>query len=717
MLEPLELRSYPSCDNCLSWSADGEIAVASGEIVYVLSPKPNREEKQQDQAAQRSSGAQWDISKLKTNAFTLDELPLLLPEPGATFSIGEEQSMSPAIAVAWSAPRLAAYGKCMLAVLTSNLALSLWQAVDGASKWNRALVVNHALRKYFKTLTGDNGPLLRRKQRIRAFSWNYFALNKFNDPDSCHNSGINFLVVSNDTNDIVILRVTAPSYGQSASAVVLTHYSASSEGICLSRSIEQGSMFSGYTAKRATITRVSSSTWLNKPMLGDHGAADLRIWSSLIAFMFGSELAILRLDLDTISMNTEITIKRIELLNLEWTLDYTTTDRDIKGPLHWIETAETSHNLGLAAGIICGFVILTIPKNIWSESILRVDIHEEKFDASLAKWHPISGFTSRVGDTSNSSDLYILTLSSLHQLEFPSMRSKKQPLSNGNEFSQDDYLRRNVEGCRDRFDLDYDLGGMSTAKTWGLCSHRGWIATCATFHPTDMVQHTTSSQERTTIFFAPPSLERSDHTEPGLPWHMPAITPTSIQHSAGKVIAFTLANKQPQSPDDLWLRKLLYAAACSTVFHSALESSSLAKEVLQDLARESSIDLGLEISMLEDLAEGSDKLKAVTIPPKSTEQLESNGAGVYEQCDICGGGIEWFSPVESQCVGGHLFARCALTFLSIQNPSISKRCCRCGRECLDNTSEAMGIEGTKGLLAKLLERFDECPYCGGKFKA
>ncbi|EGD97716.1 hypothetical protein TESG_05117 [Trichophyton tonsurans CBS 112818] len=568
MLEPLELRSYPSCDNCLSWSADGEIAVASGEIVYVLSPKPNREEKQQDQAAQRSSGAQWDISKLKTSAFTLDELPLLLPEPGATFSIGEEQSMSHAIAVAWSAPRLAAYGKCMLAVLTSNLALSLWQAVDGASKWNRALVVNHALRKYFKTLAGDNGPLLRRKQRIRAFSWNYFAPNKFNDPDSCHSSGINFLVVSNDTNDIVILRVTAPSYGQSASAVVLTHYSASSEGICISRSIEQGSVFSEYTAKRATITRVSSSTWLNKPMLGDYGAADLRIWSSLIALMFGSELAILRLDLDTISMNSEITIKRIELLNLEWTLDHTTTDRDIKGPLHWIETA-----------------------------------------------------------------------------------------------------------------------------------------------------HTTSSQERTTIFFAPPSLERSDHTEPGLPWHMPAITPTSIQHSAGKVIAFTLANKQPQSLDDLWLRKLLYAAACSTIFHSALESSSRAKEVLQDLARESSINLGLEISMLEDLAEGSDKLKAVTIPPKSTEQLESNRIGVFEQCDICGGGIEWFSPVESQCVGGHLFARCALTFLSIQNPSISKRCCRCGRECLDNTSEALGIEGTKGLLAKLLERFDECPYCGGKFKA
>lgn len=36
MLGPLELQLFPSCFNCISWSADGEIAVAAGEYVQIL---------------------------------------------------------------------------------------------------------------------------------------------------------------------------------------------------------------------------------------------------------------------------------------------------------------------------------------------------------------------------------------------------------------------------------------------------------------------------------------------------------------------------------------------------------------------------------------------------------------------------------------------------------------------------------------------------------
>jgi hypothetical protein len=36
MLEPLELQIYPSSYHCISWSEDGEIAVATGEYVQVL---------------------------------------------------------------------------------------------------------------------------------------------------------------------------------------------------------------------------------------------------------------------------------------------------------------------------------------------------------------------------------------------------------------------------------------------------------------------------------------------------------------------------------------------------------------------------------------------------------------------------------------------------------------------------------------------------------
>lgn len=36
MLNPFNLQLFPSCYNCLSWSADGELAVAAGEYLYIL---------------------------------------------------------------------------------------------------------------------------------------------------------------------------------------------------------------------------------------------------------------------------------------------------------------------------------------------------------------------------------------------------------------------------------------------------------------------------------------------------------------------------------------------------------------------------------------------------------------------------------------------------------------------------------------------------------
>ncbi|KAM5483705.1 hypothetical protein MaudMau93_006212 [Microsporum audouinii] len=747
MLEPLELRSYPSCSNCLSWSADGEVAVAAGEIVYVLvcwnlrprsyrignieansynkqSPKPSKEEKQQDQAAQRPTGSQWDISKLKTNAFTLNELPLLLPEPGTTFSLGEEQSASHAVSVAWSSPRLAVYGKCMLAVLTSNLTLSLWHAVDGASRWNRTLIVNHALRKYFKTIVRDDSSMLRRKQRIRAFSWSYLSLQatqeEVDDKGSRHGGGIHFLIVSNDTNDIVVLRVTAPSYGQSAIATVLSHYSLLPQRVQLFQLAEQSSLFAELSSSRATITTISSSVWIKKLELEAFSASVPQIWKVLIAFTYGSKLEILHLETEITATHDEPMIQRFELYNKELSLQYSMATLGLKGPLHWLETTEDDNILWLAAGIMNGFIVITIPKDTWAQAVIEAKVHKEKFDASFANWHPISGFASRKDGTTDGSLLYTTTLSSLHLLGFPTMETQIQQPTDDEEYSQSLYLKKEVESFRDRFDLDYDLSGMSTAKSWGLCSYRGWIATCATFHPTDMVQHTTSSQERMTLFFAPPGPDRFDHTKPGMPWHMPATTPGSIQESACKVIQFTLKHRPAQLMKDPWAQKLLYAAACSVIvyYNSDPRLVAQAQEVMQALADEPSVDLSLEMTLLDELLREPHRLCTRTISPKTKNQLKGGaGSSMFEKCDICDSGIEWYSPVESQCAEGHLFARCALTFLSIQDPSISKRCSRCERECFDNTSAALGIEGARGLLGKILGRFDECVYCGSRFKA
>jgi hypothetical protein len=48
------------------------------------------------------------------------------------------------------------------------------------------------------------------------------------------------------------------------------------------------------------------------------------------------------------------------------------------------------------------------------------------------------------------------------------------------------------------------------------------------------------------------------------------------------------------------------------------------------------------------------------VSPKSKAQLCAPGAAdIFEQCDICDSGIEWYSPCESRCAEGHYYGLCS----------------------------------------------------------
>jgi DNA-directed RNA polymerase subunit RPC12/RpoP len=68
--------------------------------------------------------------------------------------------------------------------------------------------------------------------------------------------------------------------------------------------------------------------------------------------------------------------------------------------------------------------------------------------------------------------------------------------------------------------------------------------------------------------------------------------------------------------------------------------------------------------------------------------------------------------------------RCGVSFLSIQDPYSSRPCARCGKEVLKAEALRQGVqqperpaEATTNLLDVLLDKFDTCEYCGGKFRA
>lgn len=210
---------------------------------------------------------------------------------------------------------------------------------------------------------------------------------------------------------------------------------------------------------------------------------------------------------------------------------------------------------------------------------------------------------------------------------------------------------------RDRYDLDYDLGGSAIARAWGLATHRGWIAVCFTLHPGDMIEYSTATDERITIIFSP--AEHLGHTDPGvtLPWAIPNLDSDKVKVSHRKVLHFILSLDYTKYFRNAWERKLLYAAACCAIVASRDdELLSLSKCALTYLVREIGPDLTEEISKCDatySLADG--ERSRIAISPKSAAQLQETGAELFEVCEICGSGIEWYSGEESQCSEGHQF--------------------------------------------------------------
>ena len=196
MLPTAHIPVQPLCQDCLAWSQDGELAVAAGEEVYLLLP-------------QYGSPDPWTNLSITTSKFTFDEWHWQELASFQEMSIGEEQSRATVTALAWSPPGLAKHGRSVLAVLTSNLILSLWASNSDPTdigSWERVSVVNKIL------LSGS-----RLQQRIRSMAWaptNPQHIDRLT-PSSEKKWGIPLLAVADDSSGLYFLKVSSPYNGQS----------------------------------------------------------------------------------------------------------------------------------------------------------------------------------------------------------------------------------------------------------------------------------------------------------------------------------------------------------------------------------------------------------------------------------------------------------------------------------------------------------------------
>jgi len=224
----MSVAGWPACLDCISFSTDSEIALANGEVIDLFLPKLSLDP--QAKIYRETEEHNWDRLRFVINTFTEEESPYIDPQPFGTFSIGEEQSLSHATAVAWSPGGVARDRKCALAVLTSNHVLSIW-ACDGdptdSKSWGRVLIINKCLHGLTKEDSGSELGTgdVRSRTRIRAFSWIGNAKNS-NDFSDAHarqllpTSQGHHLFVTNDLGEVVAIQLQSPF--NNLSSTVLT---------------------------------------------------------------------------------------------------------------------------------------------------------------------------------------------------------------------------------------------------------------------------------------------------------------------------------------------------------------------------------------------------------------------------------------------------------------------------------------------------------------
>ena len=359
MMNPVILPCVPSCFEALAWSADGDFAVAAGEYVQILVSKSYRTQGELREANAVSqtlkppnkdhSGPlnqnEWSITRLRVNLFTQAEWQYIQPQNRDDFSIGAEQSTSTVVGLAWSPPGLARFRRSVLAVLTSNLLLSLWESAGMPGQWNRVAVINHAFH-LDPTAPAPLSGLELRRSNIRSFQWcpplHVPPRNSGLGPQAESRWGVHLLMVINDANEAVLLRIQRSAGGKDLSVPysvqklalypfdnVQKHYPQSCPGSLLEKALQI----------KARALSVSCGPWL--AVAEGEGDEDPFSATAMIAVSFGTRLRTFKA-LVTLQKSDQAESGSSDFVASAKLVDHSTspaapswTSRPVSGPIRW----------------------------------------------------------------------------------------------------------------------------------------------------------------------------------------------------------------------------------------------------------------------------------------------------------------------------------------------------------------------------------------------
>ncbi|KAL9131463.1 MAG: hypothetical protein Q9217_000611 [Psora testacea] len=604
------VQTKPSCENCLAWSEDGELAIAAGENIIILVPSRG--------SFPQSLPKPWVQVRIKVNEFTDEEWPR---RPLANFtemSIGEEQSNSHASAVGWSPPGLAMHRRSVLAVLTANHLLSFWASESDPKEptsWKRVLVVNNRL----PDLPGLNIGPNQSRVRIRSMAWAPIDRKHSNEGNQLPGTwGPFLLAIALESTDVRILVASSPhtTRGRDWDVAQCGHFQCSAGGAS------------------------------------------------------PSPPSLLRQELENNRYIVSIDFR----------------------PL-----------------IVENSVIRTVLSCRYSESYTEVAFSTTESYPFRASFHVIEAHQGRSAPKLH-----------YHRTKFTeqivSLR-KRHAISNG------------IKPHR----MDVWVHG---AASFGSVT-----ALCVTPQPSNKIEYKSTSEEVTALLFHDYGAKHGDLR---FPWQAaPAI---NNERAYSRIYGQLERTRLASATINVTGLKILY----SSMIVAMILPEPNRKERLRQARRTAAFlgeELGfptafykedhalsyMESSDMSNMQELAEQVRTFAVS-RLLELLEIPGISkVLDTCPIqsCGKAITWERVDESWCLAGHhLGGRCAITFLPILEPGQSKKCSDCYHDFIDERArptfhpqlkvrgapEVSTVDVNQNFLANhLLQSFDTCPFCGGKF--
>jgi hypothetical protein len=684
--------------------------------------------------------------------------------------------------------------------LSTNHILSLWECdgkTDVTGNWKRIVIVNHALISHYanieRTPNETDQQYEERKQvfqRVRAFAWSSRIRDDLQDAQAANSTSHvdarwNLIALSTEAGEIAILRVRSP--------YDILHPERTEWQIEVLHSFKICDIIP--QSKMEDFQNGDSTSFLK----GDRLIADHIAWGhwrldsdntacSTLAFIARGQLFSVQIEAE-LNIPTSLTkvARQIGAKNLKLSRS------DVTGPLRFVP--KTTFLICFAADTVY------CVDGLASKTDVGVNVTSHHLDD---RWDEISGVAFSYNDVGSTEMQIVSHLSSSTAVT----TTLSTPLDEAEESVAPAWQAKIVES-KDAFSKQHDLGGHVQERTWGIAASPlgEHVASAITLLPSDSVAHIIPSDCRTVVNVTqkvPPDDESV------------SLVNTLVENAdriASEVISFSLQRylelRSEAIDRDALVQTVLQKMDSSIRSHGAGKYSSLAAEsdtyqiigqlrsrVLDqhDMGTErfntlASMALGQhagvrqtssriiqrlvdEVSTLstglQQSGDLSDRiLKVYTVlnsklhtPPQS-EDTEIKEDDWSETCRICRGPISFESVKWARCNGGHQFSRCALTFLAIQEPGISKHCGVCGVQYLNewkvpglgrlnvdarvekadivtqnadaqadevpglpdddwvqvSHTKTPSIEPISSLARLLFAAFDTCIYCGGKFIA